>query len=78
MLYLGTFFNQITNALIRNLDMKLRIVISIIFICLAIYSVFRLVKSISKELDTKKSIIKFGWLILALLSMTISVLYIVL
>ena len=78
MLYLGTFFNQITNALIRNLDMKLRIVISIIFICLAIYSVFRLVKSISKELDTKKSIIKFGWLVLALLSMTISVLYIVL
>jgi len=78
MLYLGSFINNIVNQLIRNLNMSLRITISTIFIVVALFSIYFLVKSISKDLDLKKPKMKYGWLVLAIISMILSVLYIVL
>lgn len=82
MLYLGSFFNNIVNQLIRNLSMPTRIIISLIFLFLAIYSLYRFFKSYNdatkdlKSADYKK--LKLGWIFLAVISMTISILYIVL
>ncbi len=78
MLYLGTFFNNVVNQLIRNLDMNVRIIISIVFICLATFCIYKLIKSINKDLDLKKSKMKYGWLVLALIFATLSILYIIL
>lgn len=74
MLYLSTFINNIINQLIRNLSMEVRITISVIFIFIAIMSLKYLMKSYSKDVSK----LKYGWLVLALVSMLISVLYIVL
>lgn len=78
MLYLSSFINNIVNQLIRNLSMPLRITISTIFIVVALVSVYNLVKSISKDLALNKPKMKYGWLALAIISMILSVLYIVL
>lgn len=83
MLYLGSFFNNIVNQLIRNLSMPTRIIISLIFLFLAFYSFYRFLKSYNndslkdlKSANFKK--LKWGWIFLTAISITISILYIVL
>ncbi len=74
MLILGTFINNIVNTLIRNLDMKVRIPISAAFICVAILSLYFAIKNQPKD----KPGLKAGWMILMIISMILSVLYIIL
>ena len=78
MFYLSSFINNIVNQLIRNLDLPVRITISAVLIIVALFSMLKLVKSIPKDLDLKKPKMKYGWLVLALVCMFVSVLYIVL
>lgn len=74
MLILGTFINNIVNKLIRNLDMGVRVTISIIFICIAIGSLYFAIKNQPKD----KPGFKIGWFILMIVSAIISVLYLTL
>lgn len=82
MLYLGSFFNNIVNQLIKNLPMSARIIISLLFLSLAFYSFYRFIKSYGeatkeiKSADFKK--LKWGWVFLTVISITISILYIAL
>lgn len=82
MLYLGSFFNNIVNQLIRNLNMSVRITISLLFLFLAIYSFYRFLKSYNDATKDLKSAnykkLKLGWIFLTAISITISILYIVL
>ncbi len=74
MLLLGTFINNVVNSLIRNLNMGVRITISSVFFVVAIFSIYFAIKNQPKD----KPGLRLGWTILALVSMLLSVLYIVL
>lgn len=74
MLILGTFFNNIVNKLIRNLDEPVQIIISLIFFVVGLMSLYYAIKNQPKD----KPGFRMGWLILSILSITISVLYLVL
>ena len=74
MLILGAFINNIVNTLIRNLDMPVRIIISAIFIVVAFTSFYFSFKS---DVPKDKPHLKLGWFILCIISMILSVLYLV-
>lgn len=74
MLILGAFINNIVNTLIRNLDMPIRVIISAVFIAVAFLSFCLMFKNVPKD----KPGLKYGWLILCLFSMAMSVCYLVL
>lgn len=65
--------NSILNTLIRNVDYKVRIIISVAFFMV---SVFSLMWSVRKKND--KNPIAWGWMILCVLSLCLSFLYIAL
>ena len=74
MLILGAFINNIVNTLIRNLDMSVRIIISAIFIVLAFLSFYFSFRSGAVK---DKPRLRLGWFALCIVSMIISVLYLV-
>ena len=65
--------NTILNTLVRNLDYKVRIIISVVFFVLAVFS---LLWSIRKKND--KHPIAWGWMILCVLSLFLSFIYVAL
>ncbi len=67
---MANIFNSIINTMIRNLDMKVRIIIGF---CLFIFAIFSLKKSIRKKND--KAPIAWGWMIFFVLSTILSILY---
>lgn len=73
MLISSAFINNIVNTLIRNLDDATRTFISAIFIVVAVLSLYYALKNQPKE----KPGLKFGWVVLCVLSIIISVLYLV-
>ncbi|MGN1222604.1 MAG: hypothetical protein ACI4T1_00540 [Christensenellales bacterium] len=70
----STFINNLVNHMIRDLSTATRIVIATLFAILALISFYCMVKKIKK--DNPK--LKIGWLILTLISIALSVCYIVL
>lgn len=74
MLISSAFINNIVNTLIRNLDDVTRTLISAIFITVAILSLYYAIKNQPKD----KPGLKIGWVILCIISIIISVLYLVL
>ena len=73
MLISSAFINNIVNTLIRNLDDATRTFISAIFIVVAVLSLYYALKNQPKD----KPGLKFGWVVLCVLSIIISVLYLV-
>lgn len=63
-------FNTIINTLVRNVDYAWRVVIALAFLFLAFFS---LVKSIRRKNDSNP--LAYGWFVLCLLSMALSMVY---
>ncbi|MBE5746479.1 MAG: hypothetical protein E7359_04275 [Clostridiales bacterium] len=74
MLLAGAFINNIVNTLIRNLDDSTRTLVSAIFIISAVVSFYFALKNQPKD----KPGLKLGWIILCIVSIIMSVLYLVL
>lgn len=70
---LQSFFNNMINFLIRDLDWSLRITISIL---LFLSGLFFLIWSIKKKNDLKP--FAWGWLVLFFIALSLSVVYVTL
>ncbi len=69
----SSFINNIVNKLIRSLPRGAQVTISIVFICVAIWSLYNFIVKSKKDKPAK-----IGWLILMILSMLISIAYMIL